>query len=263
MAKLRMNKKYIFKILIGLFASIVVSAQVPKLNFKGIVHPDKEMAKAQFSEGKLWKIIYFKIDLSTSEVSLQSTGLISPVAQNEYESNLILEYFTRSGRTISVPAQTPWRTNSGAIIPTDEDGTGFRVYDSTGKLVGEYKDGSSKKKNMEAFELAIVDGNKLGFHDHGRHVVKEEKDKVNTLGFNPMPSCSLRWSWDGGKTWTDPKPVMGDDSITWQLTPDNMEKLKENPDPVIEVLVSAGLKTIRKVYPFRGLPQVKSQILSN
>lgn len=229
---------------------------MPELRMSGIVHPNREMADKHVAEEKLWKAIVYKIDEDKGEIEFVSSGLVAPRPQNEIQSTLVLEYETVSGQILRVPSETPWHHISGATIPTDEDATAIRVYSTEGKLIAEYRGSPFRFRDVRGYELARIGTDKLGFHDHGRHVWK---DRWSQKGFNPSPACDIRWSWDGGKSWTDPKSVRGDDAITWVLTPEILERLKENPDPLIEIIHSLGMKVIRKTYHFLELPTVKNE----
>lgn len=238
-----------------------LSAQItaPTLRVPDLVPTNRALANQHIQEGKLWKAIAFLVDEQTGEIQMAAAVPIAPRPHNELQSTLVLEYITVSGRSIRVPATTPWHSNSGAEVPTDEDGVAIRIFNAEGRLIGECKDGPVPgSKDMYAYDLARIDEDLLGFHNHGRHVVMEARDKVYKKGFGNGPICSARWSWDEGKSWSDPKSVRGDDAITWLITPEIQEKLKQNSDPLIEVLHSAGLKLIRKTYHFQDLPSVKN-----
>ena len=258
------NPKYIkitkIYFVLLLFGKMVLMAQFPLIKAPNLVHTNRALAESDHRQGKLWKSISFMVDVSARKITLQGSGAIIPTPQNENQSTLVLEYITISGKSFRVPATTPWKNRSGAVVPTDEDGALFRVYSSDGDLIGEYRDGPLPGKSVVAYDLTRLDEDKLGFHHQGRHIKMEaqEGSKVPRY-FSPTPQCSLRWSWDGGQTWTKPDHVRGDDAITWALTPEIRERLNQIPNPLMEVLHSVGLKLVRKTYQFRDLPTVKNE----
>jgi hypothetical protein len=198
----------------------------------------------------LWKFVSILFNENSNEIVLQGARVIAPRSANEIQSTLVLEYETISGKIIRVHCTTPWLNRSSADIPTDEDGKALRVYNSDGNLIAEYRGALTPRKDLHTNQPVKIGPDKLGFSENGRHLWWKQ---------GPSGFCDLRWSWDGGQTWTDPEGLGGDPTMAWILTPATLQKIKESPDPLIEIIHPVGLTLFRKIYHFNELATVQNE----
>ena len=153
-----------------------------------------------------------------------------------YGKTLRVEYTTVSGKVFNVQAERPVYGNSTAVIPTDESGKEFRVFDQEGNLLGERW---FSPEPPLAFKVEEHPGNRIS-------------SKIPPIFPQGMSSRTyVRWSWDGGKTWE------------WHVGPLEMELnaqeaelpkdgLLKNPHPLVEVIVPSGLTFHRKRFVYKG-----------
>lgn len=170
----------------------------------------------------------------------QTFGSVAPRDPQQqigtYDQTLRVEYTTLSGKVFKVSADRPVNGHSTAVIPTDESGNGFRVFDQDGNLLGQRF--FSPETPLE-FKVEERPNRHLGA------IVP------NVFAQGVSSRTYVRWSWDGGNTWE------------WHVGPLEMELkgqeaelpkegLAKNPHPLIEVIVPSGLTFHRKRFVYKG-----------
>ena len=176
-------------------------------------------------------VVQYVVGKAGSGVTLQSMYPCIAQKEDPYLATWSLEYLTVSGKVIKVKCQPPLLGKMGlAMIPTEENGKGFRVFNADGQLVGEQYFQPSEEPD---FDLRKGDG---VTYKHSLYIKGNWRSQVDR---------SARLSWDNGETWWGP---YGEGATPTDEIPLPEEKMKKNPHPYVEVFLVSGLTVYHHMY---------------